>query len=228
MSGKGSGAGLPIVKICCIASVDEARLALHYGAAALGLVSEMPSGPGPIPEERIREIARAVPASVDTFLLTSRTDPESIAHQCRRAGTTTVQLVDRLAPEDRRRVRRSLPGVRVVQVVHVTGPESVEEARAATEASDAILLDSGRREGPQLELGGTGRVHDWDLSRRIREEVDRPVYLAGGLRSGNVEEAIRRVRPYGLDLCTGVRREGRLDEERLGAFMAAVRGSREA
>lgn len=213
----------PQVKICCIASLDEARLAVSQGAAALGLVSAMPSGPGVIDDARIAEIAAAVPPPTETFLLTARTDARSIAAQHAAAGTTTLQLVDHVPHAELRQLRRVCPGVRLVQVIHVTGESSVDEALAAAPWVDALLLDSGNPALAVKQLGGTGRTHDWHLSRRIRDAVaPLPLYLAGGLHAGNVAEAIDAVRPHGLALCSRVRTGGRLDAAKLAAFMAAV------
>lgn len=214
--------GHPRVKICCISSVEEANLAIRYGADALGLVSAMPSGPGPIPEDHIASIVAAVPPLVGTFLLTCRQDAASIIAQHRRTGANTLQLVDCVEPDCHRELRAALPGVRLVQVVHVTGPEAVEEAVNAAPEVDALLLDSGNPSAPVKELGGTGRTHDWAVSARIREAVDVPVFLAGGLRPENVREAFEQVRPFGLDLCSGVRTGGRLDEDKLARFLAEV------
>ncbi len=213
------------VKICCISSVGEARLAVQEGASALGLVSEMPSGPGVIPEDLIAEIAATVPPPVGTFLLTSRTQPAEIIAQQKRCGVNTIQLCDRLAPGAHEVLRESLPGVSLVQVVHVNDESSVGEALKVAGVVDAILLDSGNPSLPIKELGGTGRTHDWSLSRRIVQHVDVPVFLAGGLHAGNVNEAIRSVGPFGVDLCTGVRTEGLLDPARLRVFMGAVRSA---
>lgn len=210
------------VKICCISSPEEAALAIAAGASALGLVSEMPSGPGVIPETRIRAIAASVPEGIDTFLLTSLVRVPEIVEQARRCGTTTVQLVDRLERGGHDDLRRSLPGVRVVQVVHVTGPDAVAEAVTASRSADALLLDSGNPEAAVKELGGTGRVHDWGLSARIRERVDVPVYLAGGLTADNAAAALSAVRPYALDVCSGVRTDGRLDADKLVRFVLAA------
>ncbi len=210
------------VKICCIASVEEAELAAARGASFLGLVSAMPSGPGPIPEERIAEIAHAAPGGVTTVLLTCLTDPAAIAAQHARCRVGAIQLCDRLEAGALRDLREALPGVTLVQVVHVEGPEAVDEAEAAAAHADAILLDSGRPGLEVKELGGTGRVHDWSVSRRIREAVGVPLFLAGGLRPDNVAEAVSVVRPYGVDVCTGVRTGGRLDDAKLAPFMAAV------
>ena len=210
------------VKICCIASVEEAALAVRHGAAALGLVGRMPSGPGVIDDTLIAEIAASVPPGVATFLLTSETEPEAIVDHVRRCGTNTVQIVDAVAPAAYRALRQAAPGLKIVQVIHVTGPESLDEAKALAPLIDALLLDSGRPQARIKELGGTGRVHDWSLSQRIVAEVSRPVFLAGGIRPDNAAEAARQVRPFGIDLCTGARRDGRLDAERLRGLFAAL------
>lgn len=213
----------PRVKICCIASLEEAQMAVRHGASALGLVSAMPSGPGPISEELIAEIAALVPPPVATFLLTSRQDAKSIIEQQRRTRVSTIQICDHLERAELRELRRSMLGVRLVQVIHVQGPESLEEAKTVAPHVDAILLDSGRPKASIKELGGTGRVHNWSVSREIREGVDVPIFLAGGLKSENVREAIEQVSPFALDLCTGVRTEGKLDETKLAAFFREVR-----
>ena len=212
----------PRVKICCIGSLDEAWMAIDHGASAVGLVSEMPSGPGVIPDALIAEIAIRVPPPVATFLLTSAVDPEVIIEQQQRARVNAIQIVDRLASGTHRVLRQAMPGVWLVQVIHVVDAESVDEAIAIAPDVDAILLDSGNQSLTVKELGGTGRRHDWGLSRRIREAIDVPIFLAGGLRPDNVAEAIRSVGPFGLDVCSGVRSDGKLDAVKLAAFFRAV------
>ncbi|MFQ5690728.1 MAG: phosphoribosylanthranilate isomerase [Gemmatimonadota bacterium] len=211
------------VKICCIGSIEEAELAVRHGAHALGLVSWMPSGPGVIPDARIRDIAAAVPPGIHTFLLTCRRDPDEIAAQQCRAGVDTVQLVDRMSVADLVALRTKLPGISLIQVVHVTGEGAIAEARRVEPYVDAILLDSGTPDAARRELGGTGRVHDWSISTKIVRNVASPVFLAGGLGPDNVAEAIRRVRPHGVDVCSGLRPRGHLDEALLGRFFRAVR-----
>ncbi len=213
------------VKICCIASIEEARLAIECGAHALGLVSEMPSGPGVIPDALIEEIANCLGGSVRSFLLTSRRSAAGIVEQCRRIRATAVQICDRPYESAYSEIRAALPDLEIVQVVHVTGEDALEEAVRVAPRVDALLLDSGSQSLAVPELGGTGRRHDWQISRRIRDQVNVPVYLAGGLRPENVEEAIAVVQPYGLDVCTGVRTDGRLDRKRLQAFFQAVRSA---
>jgi len=211
----------PRIKVCCIADPEEAALAVQLGASALGLVSHMPSGPGVIDEEQIAAIVDTVPPAVSTFLLTSLTKPQAIVEQVRRCRVNTVQLVDTLGDDDLKAVRDALSGVTVVQVIHVTGSIAVKQAQAVQHVH-GLLLDSGDPSKPVKVLGGTGQVHDWSLSRKIVASVQLPVFLAGGLRSDNVREALRTVGPYGVDVCSGVRSQGKLDRTRLSAFIDAV------
>jgi phosphoribosylanthranilate isomerase len=184
----------------------------------------MPSGPGPIPEDLIAEIAATVPPAVSSFLLTSLQDTASIIDQQRRLRVNTIQIVDRLTSGTYQEIHDALPGIKLVQVIHVTGPESVDEAISVASQVDAILLDSGNQSLAIKELGGTGRTHDWTLSRKIRETIEVPLFLAGGLNPTNVDRAIREVQPFGIDVCSGLRTEGDLDPQKLSAFIRAIRG----
>lgn len=214
----------PRVKICCIQSIDEAWLAIEYGASALGLVSKMPSGPGPIDEATISQIASSVPPPIGTFLLTSLCDADEIIEQQKRCRTNALQLCDYVPLSVYGQLRAALPGISIVQVIHVTGMESVRRARTVAEYVDALLLDSGNPSLPVKELGGTGRVHNWSISRQIREQVQKPVFLAGGLTSANVSAAVRAVGPFGVDTCSGVRSEDKLDKGKLKDFFDALAG----
>ena len=210
------------VKVCCIKSVEEVELAVRYGANALGFVSAMPSGPGPISEDKIASIIPHVPPGISTFLLTSKQDASSIIEQQRRTHADTLQLVDEVALETYKTLRSALPEVSIVQVIHVTGPEALGRALAVSPFVDALLLDSGNPNLAVKELGGTGRVHDWSISRTICEQAGVPVFLAGGLKPENVADAIRTVRPYAVDICSGVRTKGDLDEQKLRDFFSQV------
>ncbi|MDQ3474444.1 MAG: phosphoribosylanthranilate isomerase [Acidobacteriota bacterium] len=211
------------VKICCTGSVAEAWLAIAHGAAAVGLVSEMPSGPGVISEDLIARISAKLPPAIGSFLLTCKTDPQAISEQQKRLRVNTIQICDRLEVQSYATLRQSLRGISLVQVVHVNGTASVAEAISIAPFVDAVLLDSGNQSLPVKELGGTGRTHDWNLSLQIREAIDVPLFLAGGLKAENVADAIRQVRPFGVDVCSGVRTDGKLDEAKLRDFFAAVR-----
>jgi phosphoribosylanthranilate isomerase len=209
-------------KICCIGSPEEARVAVACGASALGAVSAMPSGPGVIDESTIADVAGAVPPGVPVFLLTSLREPDAIVAQARRCGVHVVQLCDWVPPAGYDLMRAAFPGLKIVQVIHVTDERSIAQAKKAARHADVLLLDSGRPDGPVKELGGTGRVHDWSLSRVIREETGVPVWLAGGLTPANVRDAIQEVRPFGVDVCNGVRTGGGLDPAKVREFLAAV------
>jgi len=217
-----TGVTRPQIKICCIASIAEAELALSLGANALGLVSAMPSGPGVISHTVIAAVARWARGRARTFLLTSRTEPHAIAEQVEWLAPETVQLVDALAPGAHETLRRLIPQTRLVQVIHVRSESDVSDALAVAPLVDELLLDSGNPTAAVRELGGTGRTHDWGLSRQIVERAGKPVWLAGGLRAENVRAAIAAVQPHGLDICSGVRTQGVLDPVRLAAFIAGT------
>lgn len=216
---------IPRVKICCISSIEEARTAIRSGASALGLVGHMPSGPGVITDDLIAAIARQTPPPVGTFLLTSETDAQAIVQHHQKVRTNTVQIVDALQSGTYADIRSGLGGAKIVQVIHVTGEESLEEALRIAPEVDALLLDSGNPGLAVKELGGTGRTHNWSVSRRIVESVPVPVFLAGGLRPENVREAMEQVQPFGLDLCSGVRTDGKLDPFKLERFFEALYAS---
>ena len=212
----------PRIKICCISSIEEARTAIFCGASALGLVGKMPSGPGVISDELIHSIAQAVPPPVATFLLTSETSTEAIIAHHHRTLTNTIQIVDALRDEKYEELREALPQIKLVQVVHVINEQSLDEAVRLSASVDALLLDSGNPNLVVKELGGTGRIHNWKLSRKIVEQAKIPVFLAGGLNAENVQAALDAVQPFGLDLCSSVRTNGALDSQKLADFMRAA------
>jgi phosphoribosylanthranilate isomerase len=206
------------VKICCISSTDEAKTAIEFGASALGLVANMPSGPGVISDEEILKIARSVPPAISTFMLTSETSADEIIQHHKRTLTNTIQIVDELKEGTYEKIKASLPAIKIVQVIHVIDEKTIDEAIRISYSVDAILLDSGNPNLEIKELGGTGRVHNWSLSRKIVEQSKVPVFLAGGLTPENVRQAIDQVQPFGLDLCSGVRTDKKLDPKKLELF----------
>lgn len=197
-------------------------MAIAHGADALGLVARMPSGPGPISDEAIAAIASHIPPGIASFLLSCEQSSAEIISHINRVHTNTLQLVDELSSGTYADIRQAFPHLRIVQVIHVTGEQSITQAKAIQHEVDGILLDSGDPGAKVKTLGGTGNVHNWDISRRICESVNLPVILAGGLKAENVREAIRTVRPYMVDVCSGVRTAGKLDSQKLKAFFEAV------
>lgn len=210
------------VKICCIQSEAELALALRHGARAVGFVSTMPSGWGPIPDQRIATLVPHVPPTVSSVLLTSAQDPDTILAQQRVTRANTLQIVDHIELEHLTALRNALPGITLLKAVHVTGPEAVETAQQVAPLVDGLILDTGAPHGDVKVLGGTGQTHDWSISRQIVLAVNTPVFLAGGLKPHNIAEALRTVEPFGIDVCTGVRVNHALDDDLLGEFFTAI------
>ncbi len=211
------------IKICCISSHEEAKLAIEYGADALGLVGKMPGGPGPIADTLIASIAKTIHPPIASFLLTSEQVAKNIIAHVSRVHTNTVQIVDELTDGTYQEIRNTLPHLKIVQVIHITGEESIGQALLIHDHVDAILLDSGKPKAAIKILGGTGNTHNWAISRELVKQVRVPVFLAGGLHARNVEEAIKTINPFGVDVCSGVRTDGKLDLQKLNAFIKAVK-----
>jgi len=211
------------VKICCIKTPDELKTVAKYGIDCVGFVSNMPSGPGIISDKEIRRLVEATPEEVDTFLLTSLTNPEEIVEQQKFCKTKTIQLCNPLEIDSLKKLREISDNVKIVGVVHVLGEDSIRRANEMSKYVDAILLDTGNPCENPKKLGGTGRTHNWDISKEICKQISNPIYLAGGLNYVNVSSAIEKVRPYGVDICCGVRTaDDRLDEEKLKLFLKAI------
>lgn len=214
------------VKICGITSYRDLQTVLQFPQVNhLGFVSAMPSGPCIISDEAIRMLLRKTPSFIDTFLLTSRCDAEGIAEQWRLCRTTTIQVCNPLPDDELRRLRKLVPGISLVSVVHINSRTHNGRALELCNIVDGLLLDTGDPDMPLPELGGTGRVHDWDISRNICAQSSLPVWLAGGLTAKNVAAAISYVRPQGIDVCTGVRSDGFVDGEKLAALLGEIERS---
>jgi phosphoribosylanthranilate isomerase len=204
-------------------SLEEAQLAIRAGADAVGFVGVRPVSPRAIDDQAIAAIAALVPPPVATFLLTSECTAAGVARHVLATGASTVQLVSHLSPSESEQLPKLLPTTRRVQVIHVESASALDLIDQYAPHVHAFLLDSGRPGLPTPEYGGTGRTHDWSVSAEFVRRSPHPVFLAGGLSPANVGEAMRRVRPFGVDLCSGVRTEGRLDRDKLEAFIDAVR-----
>lgn len=196
-------------------------MAAAAGADLLGLVGPMPSGPGVLSLKGARSLARTDCPGATPILLTSAETAEDIGADAEYVGVGAVQVVRHIAACEAAKLCAS--PVEYIQVIHVEGPEALELIETYAPHCDAFLLDSGK---PSLAtLGGTGDTHDWRISAKFVRHAPKPVYLAGGLNPDNVGAAIRQVQPSGLDICSGLRPEGRLDPARLSAFMDAVRSA---
>ena len=214
----------PKVKICCISNLNEAALAIKYGAFAIGLVGEMPSGPGVIDIKLSREIVKGVGDKIHTFYLSSKTEAVHIIEEYKQVGSSFIQLVDIVKPYEYQVIRDEIGDVKIVQVIHVMDEGAIAYAQSIEDKVDMILLDSGNPGLATKKLGGTGKTHDWELSKKIVDSVQIPVFLAGGLMPENVRKAVLDVGSYGLDVCSGIRSGGFLDEAKLARLMRNIIG----
>lgn len=203
-----------------MANTGEAEAAARAGADLVGVVGPMPSGPGVLDPDACAVIAKAAPAWVTPVLLTASETAEAIADDVLKAGVRAVQIVRPVDPEVHRALNGLLPGVRRIQVIHVEDASALGQIPVYAGRVDAFLLDSGSPLNDRL--GGTGQTHDWSVSAEFVRRTAAPVFLAGGLTPDNAARAMIQVRPFGLDICSGVRMDNRLDPEKLAALMAAV------
>lgn len=206
-----------------MASPEEVQLAIRAGADAVGFVGAMPTGSHSIDDDTIASLAAIVPPPIATFLLTSELTAAAIARHVERTHPCVVQIVPHISMAEAATLAGLLPGIRRVQVIHVEDERVLAMIEGYAPHVQAFLLDSGRPSLAVPQFGGTGRTHDWRISAEFVRRSPLPVFLAGGLTPANVGEAIRRVRPFGVDVCSGVRTAGRLDPGKVAAFIEAVR-----
>ena len=147
--------------------MEEAKMAIQFGASALGLVANMPSGLGIISDELIMTISKSVPPPIATFMLTSETSAQQIITHHKRTLTNTIQIVDELAEGTYEAIKKALPAIKIVQVIHVIDEKTIDEAIKISKFVDALLLDSGNPSLEIKELGGTGRAHNWKISKKL-------------------------------------------------------------
>jgi len=206
---------------------DEAEVGMLVRAGVTQIA--FPLGPGireiDLSEGDAARIVAALGPAVRTILITYRSTVGAIAADRERLGAAGVQLHGPITTEEIALLRRLHPELFVIRslIVGRQRPEAIaQEMAACTPFVDAFLTDTFDPESGRS--GATGRIHDWEISRRLVEISSRPVILAGGLHPGNVREAIRRVRPAGVDAHTGLEgTDGRKDAALVAAFVAEAR-----
>jgi phosphoribosylanthranilate isomerase len=213
------------IKICCIETEEDRARALQDGVTSLGFVAEGLTPPYLVSIPRAATLREGLPRRIEAVLLTAETCAETLVSQARDMDADAIQLCRPVSPQTLAHLRTALPGVRLIGVIHMGDPGGPDRAAAIAESVDIVLLDSGSLQ--TSELGGTGRTHDWKESARVRDVVRGELWLAGGLRPDNVGAAITLVRPDGVDVCSGVRTNGRVDPAKVRAFVAAARESGE-
>lgn len=208
------------IKICCIETETDRESALQAGVTTLGFVAEGLTPPYLVSVPRAAALRADLPSDIDAVLLTAETDADRLFEHASTMRATGLQLCRPVTPETLTSLRERLPEMQLIQVIHMGDPGGLERARAVDALVDIVLLDSGSLATSQL--GGTGKTHDWRESARVREAVRSPLWLAGGLHPDNVAEAIATVRPDGIDVCSGVRSDGRVDPTKVRAFVRAA------
>ncbi|MFA5384974.1 MAG: phosphoribosylanthranilate isomerase [Eubacteriales bacterium] len=209
------------IKICGINNFEDLQSCIKAGADALGFLVGL-THPA---EDKLEDIRLAkslidrIPPFVSTVMVTHLTNEGEIVNLARCMGTTSVQINDYTEPSVLKKVCDGLKDIKIIKSVHVTGSDAIELTKAYLPFADAILLDS--REGPRI--GGTGKTHDWEISRKIVQESNKPVILAGGLNPGNVYEAVKKVQPFAVDVNSGVETNFRKDPAKINLFINEAR-----
>lgn len=211
------------VKICGIRRLEDALAALAFGADGLGfLVGRKHHSPDFLDESDAAAIVAALPPNTSSVLVTHLADPDDIVTLATAIGVTIIQLHGDTSPAQAAVIKHRLPHIKTYKAIHVIDTESIDTAQQYATVVDAIVLDTVNLATDQV--GGTGQTHDWSLSRQIVEQLPIPVILAGGLTPDNVGEAIRRVRPYGVDVNSGTKGcDGYKDHARLQRFIAGAK-----
>ena len=206
-----SGPSAVRVKVCGLTEEDDLRTAVEAGADAVGIVSDVPvETPREVSPERARELAEAVPPFVTSVLVTMPDSAAGGAELAERVGADAVQVHGDLPPEAVGRLREAFDGDLLLAADHATAPEYAGVV-------DGLVVDTVDEAG----AGGTGETHDWARTREVVRDLDVPVVLAGGLTPSNVAEAARTVRPFAVDVASGVEGEvpGRKDHDAVRAFV---------
>jgi len=208
------------VKICGIRRQEDALIATELGADAIGLlVGQKHNSPDFVSATVARDIFRALPPSVDAVLVTHVEDVDELERLLQESEITTIQLHSEIAPSSVERLRHRLPHLKIFKSVNIISADSVAYPEAFKKLVDGFVLDSINLATSQV--GGTGKTHDWSVSRQIvMRYPEVPIILAGGLNSENVRSAIERVRPFGVDVNSGTKAaDGFKDPRKIEAFI---------
>ena len=204
-------------KICGINSLEDVNVVLKSGAHALGfLVGITHLAEDKVSNEEAKTLIEGLPPYVSSVAVTHLTNVNEIIELVKYLGVTTVQIHDYIPPEAVKVVRDMLQCVKIIKAVHVVDEDALAVAKSFVPYVDAILLDSRTNE----RLGGTGMTHNWNISAKIVQAVKKPVILAGGLTSDNVYEAVIKVKPFGVDVNSGVETKYKKDFLKVSKFIS--------
>ncbi len=210
------------VKICGLTREEDLAVAVAAGADAVGFIVGVPSSPRNLTLEMAEMLLSQVPIFVDSVVVTAPKSIKQLVEVCEGLKPSAIQIHGK-EPLDSSEIREKIKDTRLIKTVYVTEDALNETAIEDSKMFDALLLDSFSKG----QYGGTGKVHDWTLSRQIKEAVAPvPVILAGGLKPENVKEAILKVQPYAVDVASGVELSpGVKDHEKVRAFVKKAKKS---
>jgi phosphoribosylanthranilate isomerase len=212
------------VKICGVRTLDEAEGVIEAGADALGFHIELEHSRCPVAAATAGAIISALPPFISSVVVTSETDPKNLLRIMKSTGATTLQLHKEVSPETVRAMKTASSNTKMYVAIWVTSDESIAIAKSFEGSADTVILDTMNKETGAR--GGTGKTHDWNISKKIVRSTSLPVILAGGLNPGNVAEAIKAVRPYAVDVNSGVSNpDGTKDFSKVKAFVERAKSA---
>ena len=209
------------VKICGLKRELDVKLACELGADMLGFVVEVPSSPRSLSLEEAARLMELVPEDVRSVIVTVPQGLRRVLEAYKRLKPDILQIHGHLELSG---LREEIPNVKIVKALGMRSSSVIEEALKCSKFVDGFLADSPH----PGKFGGTGLTHDWSLSKRLRDAVyPKPFILAGGLNPENVESAVRLVKPYAVDVSSGVElKPGMKDPEKLEAFIIRAKSVR--
>ncbi|MEM0035812.1 MAG: phosphoribosylanthranilate isomerase [Candidatus Korarchaeum sp.] len=207
------------VKVCGLKREEDLRTACGLGADMVGFVVEVPSSPRSLSLDEAARLIKLVPDDVISVIVVVSHDLERVS---RAYNTLKPDLIQIHGPLDIKRFKEEAPEAFIVKALGVSSAQVIEEALSSYYLVNGFLADSPHPE----KHGGTGLVHNWDLSKILKEAVyPKPLILAGGLNPENVERAVRYVKPYAVDVSSGIESSpGSKDPEKLRVFIRKAKG----
>lgn len=211
------------VKICGIKRIEDAFSAVRWGADSVGfLVGQRHASPDFVTPDQAREMILRLPPFITKVMVTHLHTAKEVVALADQVCPDTVQLHGEIPHNEIRELRRQRPHLRILKSFHIVDEASIEYGVPYVGIVDAFVLDSVNVETG--EIGGTGLTHDWTISRRVVARYPTPVILAGGLTPENVQDAIHAVRPYAVDVNSGLKdAQGFKDHAKIHTFVDSVK-----
>jgi len=214
-----------MIQVAGVIDMAEAQMLIDSGVHYLGFPLRLPVNEEDLSEAEAAALIAHLPVAVQGVLITYLDRAEEVIAFCRDLGVTIVQLHGPIAPQELVKIRTAAPDLAIIKSLVVRG-ENIDELKLTIAATapfvEAYITDSFDPDtGAE---GATGKTHDWAIDRKLVELSPRPVILAGGLTAENVREAIARVRPFGVDVHTGIEgSDGRKDPYMIRRFVSEAK-----